>query len=159
MEVAGMVAKIIDEETPDRVFIDVGGLGAGVVDRLRELGYGSVISAVNAGEKPVTDSERFINRRGEMWSLMRDWLKEQPAEIPDSDTLHADLVGPGYSYDSNQRLRLERKEDMARRGLASPDEADALALTFAAPVYRQPKEDAYAKRYGQQQQRGSQWAA
>src|SRR5262249_12956145 len=108
MEVAGMVAKIIDAEEPERVFIDVGGLGAGEVDRRRELGYGSIISPVNAGEKPVMDSERFINRRAEMWSLLRDWLKEQPAEIPDSDTLHADLVGPGYSYDSNQRLRLEQ---------------------------------------------------
>ena len=54
--------------------------------------------------------------------------------IPTSDTLHADLTGPRYTYDSGSRIKLERKEDMKRRGLRSPDEGDALALTFAHPV-------------------------
>ncbi len=58
-------------------------------------------------------------------------------QIPDIDTLHADLTGLKYSYDSNTRLRLERKEDMKKRGLRSPDEADALALTFAFPFTTQ----------------------
>ena len=66
--------------------------------------------------------------------------EDTPVQIPDLDTLHADLTGLKYSYDSNTRLRLEKKEDMKKRGLRSPDEGDALALTFALPV-RDPKRD------------------
>lgn len=133
MQVAGLVAKIIDAEKPDAVFIDVGGLGAGVYDRLLELGYGSIVIAVNGGTSAIA-SDRYFNKRAEMWGLMREWVGEQPAKVPDSDTLHADLMGPKFSYDSNSRLKLERKEDMRRRGVSSPDDGDALALTFAMPV-------------------------
>jgi hypothetical protein len=75
------------------------------------------------------------NRRAEMWMRSREWL-EDPAgvQIPDSDTLHADACGPSYRYDSHTRLVLERKEDMRRRGVPSPDEWDAVALTFAEQV-------------------------
>jgi hypothetical protein len=133
MQVAGWVGDIINREKPDWVFVDVGGLGAGVVDRLRERGYGNRLTAVNFGERATAD-ERFFNKRAECWAGMRDWLNEPPVTIPDSDTLHADLAAPRYSYDSSSRVRLERKEDMRRRGLRSPDEGDALALTFAHPV-------------------------
>lgn len=132
MEVAGIVARLIKADNPARVFVDVGGLGAGVVDRLKELGYEQV-EGVNAGEKALED-DKYTNRRAEMWGTMRDWLKETPCRIPDSDSLHGDLIGPSYKFDSNSRLVIEKKEDMKKRGLASPDEADALALTFAAPV-------------------------
>ncbi len=133
MEVAGIVVRIINEEKPAKVFIDVVGLGAGVYDRLREMGYGDRIMGVNSGEKPM-NGEKYTNKRAEMWGLMREWLEDQPAQIPDDDELHADLTGPQYSYDSNNRLRLEKKEDMKKRGLRSPDKGDALALTFAFPV-------------------------
>lgn len=133
MEVAGMVAKIIRDEKPLRVFVDVGGLGAGVVDRLRELGYDKVIDAVNFGAKPL-DQEKYRNKRAECWDLMRQWLEEEPVTIPDKDSLHADLIAPGYKFDSNSRLQLEDKDSIKKRGLASPDEADALAITFASPV-------------------------
>lgn len=133
MEVAGLVHKILVEEKPEKVFIDVGGLGAGVVDRLREMGYGDKIVAVNSGEKPL-DPDRYVNRRAEMWGLLNEWLHEAPVQIPDLDELHADLCGPRYSWDSLNRLKLERKEDMMKRGLASPDCAEALALTLAQPV-------------------------
>lgn len=133
MEVAGMVAKIIQTEDPARVFIDVGGLGAGVVDRLRELGFGNKIEAVNFGEKAL-DSDKYRNKRAECWWLMNDWLNEPPVQIPDLDTLHADLCSPGFKQDSNQRRILESKEDIRKRGMPSPDEGDALALTFASPV-------------------------
>jgi hypothetical protein len=70
-----------------------------------------------------------------LWMRVKEWLSQEGgADMPDSDALHADLVGPGYKYDINQRLQLESKEDMRRRGIRSPDEGDALALTFAAPV-------------------------
>ena len=75
----------------------------------------------------------------------KDWLEDAGgARIPDSDALQADACGPTYSYDSNTRLVLEKKEDMRRRGVPSPDEWDAVALTFAEPVaptaFRRPLE-------------------
>lgn len=133
MEVVGIVHRIIRAERPDGVFIDVGGLGAGVVDRLREMGYDEIIIPVNGGEKPL-DENKYFNKRAEMWGEMKLWLCDTPCQIPDSDSLHADLCGPSYKYDSNTRLVLEKKEDMKKRGLRSPDEGDALALTFARPV-------------------------
>jgi len=135
MEIAGIVASIIKKEKPAQVAIDVGGLGAGVVDRLEELGYGDIVEAVNFGAA-AGDPELYRNKRAEMWWLMRDWLIDDtaPVMIPDRDALHADLCGPAYRYDSNQRRILESKEDIAKRGLRSPDAGDALALTFAEPV-------------------------
>lgn len=133
MEVAGIVHKIIKEDNPDKVFIDVGGLGAGVVDRLNELGLGDVICAVNAGSSPL-DTDLYVNKRAEMWGTLKKWLADAPVQIPDSDSLHADLCAVRYKFDSMTRLVIERKEDMKKRGLRSPDEADALCLTFAEPV-------------------------
>lgn len=132
MQIVGLVVVILREEQPDRVFIDVVGLGAGVVDRLRELGYGDRIVAVNGGSKPH-DYERYLNRRAEMWGEMKAWLTDpaMPVQIPDSDSLQVDLCAPHHRFDSNGRMELEKKEDMARRGLSSPDEGDALALTFS----------------------------
>lgn len=147
MEVAGLVHLIIESEKPDRVFIDVGGLGAGVVDRLNEMGYRKIITAVNSGEKPL-DGKSYYNKRAEMWGLMKAWLKEHPVQIPDTDTLHADLCAPTYKYDSNTRIQLEKKEDLKKRGLKSPDEADALALTFAFPVSKATQKINYPANQG-----------
>ncbi len=133
MEVAGICARILTSENPARMFIDVGGLGAGVVDRLRELGFGEKIEAVNFGEKAL-DQDKYRNKRAECWWLLSEWINEPPVDIPDDDVLHADLCAPGYKQDSNQRRILESKEDIRKRGLPSPDVGDALALTFAAPV-------------------------
>ncbi len=73
--------------------------------------------------------------RAEMWMKSEDWLADPVgAQIPDSDALQADACGPGYGYDSNTRLLLEKKDDMRRRGAAGPDQWDAVALTFAEPV-------------------------
>ena len=76
-----------------------------------------------------------LNRRAEMWLKSKEWLEDQAgAQIPDSDSLQADACGPGYTYDSHTRLKLEAKDRMRARGMASPDEWDAVALTFAEPV-------------------------
>ncbi|GAB6177500.1 hypothetical protein JCM16814_23910 [Desulfobaculum senezii] len=136
MQVAGECVRILESERPyvARLFVDAGGLGAGVVDRLREMGLSGRVSAVNFGSR-ANRPERYANRRAEMWGLMRQWLGDAAqADIPDDDALHADIVAPSYSYDSSGRLVLESKDDMKRRGLRSPDLADALALTFAHPV-------------------------
>jgi len=133
MEVVGILVQLIKEHNPIKVFVDVGGLGAGVVDRLMELGYKEIVVSVNAGSKPL-DGKRYSNKRAEMWGLCKAWLLEEPCKIPDVDSLHADICGIKYSFDSNSRLVMERKEDMKRRGVRSSDEADALCLTFALPV-------------------------
>jgi len=133
MEITGIVHNIIINENPAKVFVDVVGLGAGVFDRLIELGHRGIVVAVNGGEKPL-NAQRFLNRRAEMWGLMKDWIVEQPAQIPDDDILHADLSRPKYKFDSNGRLVIEKKEDMKKRGIRSPDCADALSLTFYYPV-------------------------
>ena len=131
MEVAGMVHSIIVKENPDRVFIDIGGLGAGVYDRLKELGHADHIVSCNSGSVAL-DQQRYVNRRAEMWGLCKEWLQDG-ATIPDSDELHADLCGIMYKFDSKTRLVMEKKEDMKKRGVRSCDAADALCLTFWHP--------------------------
>lgn len=139
MQVAGICRRIIETEKPARMFIDVNGLGGGVVDRLNEMGFGSTIRAINSAESPMrpppVEGGGPMNRRAEMWMDMADWFADPSGvDIPDDDALHADLTAPGYSFDSHGRLRIEKKEDLKKRGLRSPDLADALALTFAEPV-------------------------
>lgn len=154
MQAAGWAKQVIDKDNPRRFFIDVGGVGAGVYDRLCEMGYGRVVRPINFGSAPlepgIAGGGGPLNRRAEIWMKSRDWL-EDPAgvDIPDDDALQADACGPGYSYDSNTRLRLEKKEDMKRRGVKSPDLWDAVALTFAEhvpPAFEdQPGYDAYSR--------------
>lgn len=144
MEGAGWIKKIIDDDRPKRVFMDVGGPGPGVYDRLVEMGYGEIVRAVNFGSSPFEPppldehgrpSGGPLNRRAEMWMKSKEWLEDVGgASIPDSDSLQADACGPGYKYDSLTRVQLESKEDMRRREIPSPDEWDAVALTFAEPV-------------------------
>jgi hypothetical protein len=133
MEVVGIVKLAMEEVEADKVFIDVGGLGAGVYDRLCEIVDKRKLVAVNFGGSPM-DSTKYANKRAEMWGLMRDWLMDSPVSIPDSDELHADLTQCRYKYDSNGRLSIEKKEEMKKRGLRSPDMADSLAITFSQPV-------------------------
>lgn len=134
MSLAGIVKRAIDVEKPDRVFIDVGGIGAGTYDRLVELGYGRVVVAVDFGGSPM-DVVKYYNRRSEMYGTLAQWLDSAGGvQIPDEDDLHADLCAPGYSYDSNGAMKLEKKEDIKKRIGRSTDLADALALTFAEPV-------------------------
>ena len=143
MEVAGWVQKIIREEKPEKVNIDVGGLGVGVYNRLREQGVSrSVLNAVNFGGKPNepppldelgNPAGGPANRRAELWQNIKNALEEGRFELPDSDSLQADLISPGYKYDSAGRLLIESKQDMRKRGAPSPDEADAVALCFQNP--------------------------
>jgi hypothetical protein len=133
MEITGLVHRIIVNEKPAKVFIDVGGLGAGIVDRLKELGYGEIIVGVNAGSTAL-DQYKYRNKRAEMWAELKNWLNDKPCKIPDSDELHSDICGIRYRIDSNSRLTMEKKEEMKKRGLRSSDTADSLCLTFAQPV-------------------------
>ena len=129
MALARIVVDFANEEHPDAIFIDAVGLGAGVVDAVRQLGVSCI--EVNAGSADC--HPKYRNKRAEMWGEMRNWLK-LGAEIPDDKELIQDLIAPEYTYTNTQRLQLERKVDMKKRGLASPDIGDALALTFSYPV-------------------------
>ena len=133
MQVTGILNQIIVNEQPYKVFIDIGGLGAGVYDRLKELGHADKIVAVNSGSSPL-DSRRYTNKRAEMWGHVKQWLLDEPCQLPDSDSLQADLCNTKYDNDSNSRLVIEKKADMKKRGVRSSDEADALGLTFAFPT-------------------------
>lgn len=133
MQVTGLVVQTINKYNPKAVFVDMGGLGAGIVDRLRELGYSNIVHGVNFGEKAIKQ-DKYFNKRAEMWGEMKAWLTEPPVQIHDDDDLEMDLCGLHYSYDSLGRLKLESKEDAKKRGIKSPDAGDSLALTFAMPV-------------------------
>jgi hypothetical protein len=137
MQVAGIVYQIIINENPAKVCIDSGGLGAGVIDRLRELAPNpEIIVPVNFGGKPL-NSLKYKNKKAEMWGEMREWLAQddEPVQIPDSDELQSDLCNTKYRVDSSNRLEMESKEHQKRRGIRSSDMADALALTFAVPTH------------------------
>jgi hypothetical protein len=143
MEVTGWVNRIIRDDEPDKVNIDVGGLGIGVYDRLLEMGHRrSLVNPVNFGGKPVElapldemgkPAGGPANRRAEMWSNLKRALEAGRFQLFDSDELQADLVSVGYKYTSDGKLLLESKQDLRRRGVPSPDTADAVALCFADP--------------------------
>jgi len=128
MTLAGMVAQTIDEWEPDAVFIDAG-RGEGVIDRLRQLGY--FITEVNFGGKAL--KPMYNNKRSEMWDGIRLWL-DDGGSLPANVDLKTDLCVPTYKFDSSNRLQLESKDDIKKRGGRSPDLGDALALTFSYPV-------------------------
>jgi len=130
-KLSGYLAEFINEANPDCIFIDANGYGHAVFLQLVQLGFN--VTPVYAGDrKAVLDTKTFYNPRMEMWWRMREWLKS--ADIPQDNELFEDLIGPEYGYDNNMIMRLERKEEMAKRGLPSPDAADALGFTFAQPV-------------------------
>jgi hypothetical protein len=136
MVVAGRVMEQVNSHNPDAVFVDGTGIGWGVVDRLAQLGC-STVRGIDFGTRADrTDggdaAARYANKRAEMWGYMKEWCKA--GCLPDDRELIADLTAVDYGYDAADAILLERKDDMRKRGLASPDDGDALALTFAHPV-------------------------
>jgi hypothetical protein len=130
MQLAAFVAEKIDTWHPDATFVDGTGLGAGVVDRLRSRGY-EVFDVLGASKSD--DQTKYFNKRAECWGRMKDWLGDE-CELPNDPDLRDSLIGLEYGYAPNMAIQLESKKDMKDRGLASPDEADALSFTFAEPV-------------------------
>ena len=131
MQVAGKLAEYSREHQPDGLFVDKGGLGAGIFDRLQELSI--PVIGVNSATA-ANDAEIYENKRAEMWWLMKEWFDDQPCRLPNEAALISDLTSPQPKVSSNGRKLLEKKDDMKKRGVRSPDGADALALTFAEPV-------------------------
>lgn len=134
MVVANKCAELIEKFNPDGVFID-SGAGAGIIDRLKEMGYH--VFEVQFGS--VAEDEQWFDHRTELWARMRDWL---PGAMIGYQTdydkkLVEDLVAPEFEVmGREQKVKLESKEKMKKRGYKSPDNADALAVTFHAKVAR-----------------------
>jgi len=129
MTVVGHVIDAIEQFNPVHTVIDEGGLGYGILDRLVEQRY--KVRGVNFGWK-AKNPVMYGNKRAELWGAMKDWLKT--AYLPTDKALKSDLTGPKSKPDSSGTVFLESKKDMKARGLASPDAADAIAVTFAFPV-------------------------
>jgi hypothetical protein len=114
---------------PGAINVDVIGMGGGVVDRLRELGL--PVRGINVGEAAALDERRFMRLRDELWFKARDWFDARNCLIPRDEGLISELVGPKYKIESSGKLKVESKDDMKKRGVRSPNRADAFCLTFA----------------------------
>lgn len=114
------------------IMVDGVGLGAGVVDYLKTMGY-PVVDVI--GGSRAEEDKQFYNKRAESWYRMKEWF-EGTVDIPDDPVLADQCAALEYEYDMKERIKLERKEDLKDRlpSIGSPDRADALALTFAEIV-------------------------
>lgn len=137
MELAAKVQSLFLALRADGLFVDGGGVGGGVVDRLRQLRL-PVIEVQFGGKAdralPGYQQDVYADKRSEMWGNMREWLKG--GAIPDDDRC-LELIGPEYDLiqrEGREAIKLESKDSMRSRGLDSPDWADALAMTFAYAV-------------------------
>jgi hypothetical protein len=142
MTVVGHIIEAMEEYKPAMVVIDEGGLGDGIVDRLKEQRY--KIKGVNFGNKSKNPI-MYGNMRAQMWGDMKAWLKS--ASIPHDRFLKTDLISPLMKPDSRGTIFLESKKEMKARGLASPDAADAICVTFAFPVAHREYREATSRRY------------
>jgi hypothetical protein len=148
---SGAIAEHARTHGAAAVFIDEGGMGAGVVDMVRSMLPGTLAIGVNFGGRPdgmavLGDQVKVADKAAEIWAHMRAWLKR--GAIPADPEIAAELTGRQYGFDTNSAIRLEAKADMKKRGLSSPDNADALALTFAYPVGDVPDHLAAMRGYG-----------
>tara|TARA_R110000851_G_scaffold174949_1_gene321156 strand:+ start:7335 stop:8822 length:1488 start_codon:yes stop_codon:yes gene_type:complete len=130
MSFAARIAELNGEKRPDAIMIDGGGVGGGVIDRCRQLGVNVI--EVNFGGKATQSG--MANMRAQMWYNLKDAL-DVGVRLPRMNDLRTDLTSLEYGYNSRNDLQLETKQEMKKRGLASPDLADALALTYALPVH------------------------
>ncbi len=145
MEVTGFVARAANKEKPRHIFVDVIGLGAGVYDRLYELGF--PVIPVNVAESPAINGREYRRLRDELWGHMRDWLEMKRGRLWDNEDgdLLGELTGPFIDYLSDGRIVVESKDQMKKRRLMSPNIADACIMTFAQPyaAYKQEDDDFY----------------
>ena len=130
MELSGRVLDLLNsaDEPPDEILVDSIGLGAGVLDRLRELDIPA--RGVNVSESPAM-ADRYANLRAELWDLTKSWFGEE-VQIPNDDSLIADLTAPRYSFNSSGKMIVESKAETKKRLGRSTDFADSLVLTFAS---------------------------
>ena len=139
---AQKLAALQDEYHMTAGFIDFG-YGTGIYSALKTMGRGDKWTLVNFAEAP-TDPQ-YANKRAEIWCTTKQWLKDGGAIEPDKPQIGDDLAGPQAFINKRSKLQLESKDDMKKRGLASPNYGDALALTHSQPVLRESKFDKFAE--------------
>lgn len=120
---------LLPSKQPREILVDSIGLGSGVVDRLRELGL--PVRGINVAEAPSMGGT-YLNLRSELWFKTKAWFEDRACKLPKDDQLVAELTGIRYSFTSSGKMKAESKDEMRKRGLASPDLADALCLTMAS---------------------------
>lgn len=155
METCGLIKLEYDaagQHRPAEILVDVIGLGAGVVDRLREMGL--PVRGVNVAELPAVDGNRFQRLRDELWWKAREWFEARDCTIPDDEALIDELCGPLYSLTSSGKISVEPKAQMKRRIGRSPDKADAFCLTFAGVAAMASGSGGVAFRWSQPIRRG-----
>jgi hypothetical protein len=143
---ASHTARLFDFNQGDAIIVDGDGIGGGVVDQLKAMGYdkklGKQILHEFHGAGSPLDPKMWLNKRAEVWGAMRDWLQDGQCEIPDSPELADDLTAPQFDYSrakhANGAIFIESKPDMKARGLSSPDLADSLAMSFAVKLANKP---------------------
>ncbi len=139
MQVVGLIreewGKAGPAGRPAEILIDAIGIGAGVADRLREMGLPA--RAINVAEAPAA-RERYLRLRDELWFQARAWLEARDCRLPADEALVGELTSPRYTVESSGKLRVESKAELKRRGLRSPDRADAFCLTFAGNATNRP---------------------
>lgn len=132
MTSTGKIVNLIQRFSPDAVNIDVIGIGAGVVDRLKEQKFR--VNGVNVAES-ASDKLKYANIRAEAYWQLADRFQKGEIAIPDDLELLAQTSSIKYKFDSHGRLQIESKEEMKKRGMKSPDKTDALVLAFMeAPI-------------------------
>ena len=131
MQLTGAIKAEYDAslEKPTEIFVDAIGLGAGVADRLRELELPAY--AINVSESPAM-GHHYLNLRAELWYKAKSWLEGRDVRLPKDELLKTELTTVRYAYTSTGRVKIEAKADLKRRGVASPDSADAFVLTFSS---------------------------
>jgi hypothetical protein len=120
---------LLPSKQPREILVDSIGLGSGVVDRLREIGL--PVRGINVAEAPSMGGT-YLNLRSELWFKTKAWFEDRACKLPKDDQLVAELTGIRYSFTSSGKMKAESKDEMRKRGLASPDLADALCLTMAS---------------------------
>lgn len=128
MESTGRIVSEARIDKPELINVDSIGLGAGVADRLRELGFN--VRDVNVSEASALNPQA-AKLRDELWLTLKEWLGQRACHLPANDELRAELVAPTYTFTSAGKIKVESKGEMKKRGVRSPDLADALCLTFA----------------------------
>jgi hypothetical protein len=132
MQLTGAVKAEYDAMQPSKkpaeIIVDSNGFGAGVLDRLRELGLPA--RGLNVSERAL-QKDTYLNLRAELWFKVKAWLEGMDVKLPRDDALWAELAAPRYHFTSAGKLQVESKEAMKKRGIASPDRADAIALSLA----------------------------
>jgi phage terminase large subunit len=133
MQLTGAIVNEAKLDKPAEICVDSIGLGSGVADRLRELGH--TVRDVNVSEASAMNPQA-AKLRDELWLSVKEWLNARACRLPRMDELRQELVAPTYTFTSNGKIKVEGKADLKRRGMRSPDLADALCISFASIASR-----------------------